>query len=123
MSLVELVRLEGERARKGVERIYDSPVYRLRGKLLPLVHINEVLGMCAKPTWNRSETELINIVVLRADGHEFGLVVDAVGTRKKSSSSRWKLLKGIESYAERRLWGTAKSPSFLMSWDWPDMPA
>ena len=36
VSLLELVRLEGEQARKGIEMIHGAPVYRLRGKLLPL---------------------------------------------------------------------------------------
>ncbi len=37
VSLLELVRLEGEQARKGIEMIHGAPVYRLRGNLLPLV--------------------------------------------------------------------------------------
>jgi len=42
-GLLELVRLEGERARGGVEFIQDAPVYRLRGQLLPLVYLNREL--------------------------------------------------------------------------------
>ena len=34
-SLVELVHLEGDAVRDGIEYIGDAPVYRLRGKLLP----------------------------------------------------------------------------------------
>ena len=43
VSLLELVRLEGEQARKGIEMIYGAPVYRLRGHLLPLVYLSQVL--------------------------------------------------------------------------------
>ncbi len=43
VSLLELVRLEGEQARKGIEMIHGAPVYRLRGKLLPLAYLNEQL--------------------------------------------------------------------------------
>ncbi len=43
VSLLELVRLEGEQARKGIEMIHGAPVYRLRGKLLPLAHLNHEL--------------------------------------------------------------------------------
>ena len=39
VSLLELVRLEGEQARRGVEMIHDAPVHRLRGHLLPLVYL------------------------------------------------------------------------------------
>jgi chemotaxis protein histidine kinase CheA len=45
VSLLELVRLEGEQARKGIELVDGAPVYRLRGKLLPLVHLNRELKM------------------------------------------------------------------------------
>ena len=44
VSLLELVRLDGEQARKGIERIHGAPVYRLRGHLLPLVYLNRQLG-------------------------------------------------------------------------------
>ena len=43
VSLLELVRLEGEQARNGIEMIQGAPVHRLRGKLLPLVHLNHEL--------------------------------------------------------------------------------
>jgi len=43
VSLLELVRLEGEQARKGIEMIHGAAVYRLRGKLLPLVNLNHEL--------------------------------------------------------------------------------
>ena len=35
VSLLELVRLEGEQAQRGIELIHGAPVYRLRGSLLP----------------------------------------------------------------------------------------
>ncbi len=44
VSLLELVRLEGEHARKRIENIHGAPVYRLRGQLLPLVYLREVLN-------------------------------------------------------------------------------
>ncbi len=44
VSLLELVRLEAEQARKGIETVYGAPVYRLRGQLLPLVFLNQTLA-------------------------------------------------------------------------------
>lgn len=44
VSLVELVRLEDIQARKSIEMLYGAPVYRLRGKLLPLVYLKGVLA-------------------------------------------------------------------------------
>ena len=46
ISLTELVRLEGG---KGVEWLQGSPVYRLRGRLLPLVSLSEVLQPQSNP--------------------------------------------------------------------------
>lgn len=43
VSLLELVRLEGDAATTGIEYIQGTAVYRLRGKLLPLVFLNEQL--------------------------------------------------------------------------------
>jgi two-component system chemotaxis sensor kinase CheA len=43
VSLLELVRLEGEQAHDGIEMVHGAPVYRLRGNLLPLVYLNREL--------------------------------------------------------------------------------
>jgi two-component system chemotaxis sensor kinase CheA len=48
VSLLELVRLEGEQARKGIEMVNNAPVYRLRGRLLPLVYLNRELQVEAR---------------------------------------------------------------------------
>jgi two-component system chemotaxis sensor kinase CheA len=72
-SLLELVRLEGDKARDEVEMLHGAPVYRLRGKLLPLVYLADALD-------DRTSTapDVVNIVVLQADGSQFGLVVHGV---------------------------------------------
>ena len=44
VSLLELVRLEGEQVKQSIEYVHGAPVYRLRGKLLPLVYLNQALG-------------------------------------------------------------------------------
>jgi two-component system chemotaxis sensor kinase CheA len=61
----ELVRLDDR-----VEHVGGAPVYRLRGELLPLLYLDEVLGGDARTG--------STIVVLEAEGRAFGLVVDAV---------------------------------------------
>src|SRR6516225_7855728 len=43
VSLLELVRIEGEQALRGIEWIHGAPVYRLRGNLLPLVYLSREL--------------------------------------------------------------------------------
>ncbi|MGB0618109.1 MAG: chemotaxis protein CheA [Myxococcota bacterium] len=85
VNLLELVRLEGENARRSIEYIHDVPVYRLRGSLLPLIHLNEELRTGphgeaeGEGTASSEEKEdAVNIVVLQADDRNFGLVVDEV---------------------------------------------
>ena len=43
-SMIELIRLERDKARTSIERIHGVSVYRFRGKLLPLMYLNRVLG-------------------------------------------------------------------------------
>ncbi len=75
VSLVELVRLEAAHARRNIETIMGAPVYRLRGQLLPLVWLDQVLKIGA----GRPDADAaVNIVVVQADGQQFGLVVDRV---------------------------------------------
>ena len=94
VSLLELVRLESEAAKSGIESIRGAPVYRLRGNLLPLVYLSRVLGLEA------AEQDHVNIVVLQADGRPFGLVVDAINdTEEIVVKPLGKLLKGLPCYA------------------------
>ncbi len=78
-SLVELVRLEGDRVKREIEHIHNSPVYRLRGNLLPLLFLDEQLQL--RPTRSAAElneNSVVNIVVLNAEDRQFGLVVDQI---------------------------------------------
>ncbi|MGA2965361.1 MAG: chemotaxis protein CheW [Terriglobales bacterium] len=43
VSLLELVRLDADKVAKGIELVHGAPVYRLRGRLLPLVYLNREL--------------------------------------------------------------------------------
>src|SRR6202142_4353494 len=45
VSLLELVRLEADQARSGIEMVQGAPVYRLRGRLLPLVYLSQQLQL------------------------------------------------------------------------------
>lgn len=76
VSLLELVRLDGDRVRDEIEVLHSVPVHRLRGRLLPLVYLDEQLGLRPPRTdKERAADESVNIVVLQAEGRQFGLVV------------------------------------------------
>ena len=72
-ALQELVALTAEKAVSAVEEVGGAPVYRLRGELLPLVRLSELLGSPA-----RTDERSVVIAVLRSEGRRFGLVVDRV---------------------------------------------
>jgi len=78
VSLIELVRLEGERARGAIESVHGAPVYRLRGDLLPVADLRTELGLTPRETSSSAEELSLNIVVLQADDRQYGLMVDAV---------------------------------------------
>lgn len=102
VSLLELVRLEGERATRGIESLHGAPVYRLRGNLLPLVHLHQVLHVEAM----RVIPGEVNIVVLQADDRQFGLIVDAIhDTEEIVVKPLQKQVKGISVFAGATILG------------------
>jgi two-component system chemotaxis sensor kinase CheA len=105
VSLLELVRLEGEQALRGIEEIHGVPVYRLRGNLLPLVYLSRQLQVESV----RADNGVINIVVLQADDRQFGLVVDAIhDTEEIVVKPLQKQLKGISAFSGATIMGDGK---------------
>jgi two-component system chemotaxis sensor kinase CheA len=105
VSLLELVRLEPEQARQGIERLHGVPVYRLRGALLPLVFLDEQLELST----TRGEQDDLNIVVLQADDRPFGLVVDAIrDTEEIVVKPLQQELKGISVFAGATIMGDGR---------------
>ncbi len=106
VNLLELVRLEGEQAVRGLEQIHGAPVYRLRGNLLPLVYLNRELQVEAPSSLEHAE---INMVVLQADDRQFGLIVDAIhDTEEIVVKPLQKQLKGISAFAGATIMGDGK---------------
>lgn len=76
VSLLELLRLEAGRTGRAIEMVHETPVYRLRGNLLPLLFLR---GELKQSAGSAAVEELpLNIVVLQAEGQHFGLVVDEI---------------------------------------------
>ena len=74
LSVVELVRAQTNSDHR-IERIKDTPVLRLRNKLLPLIHLKKLLKM---EDGTESEPENGFIVVTQVGSQTFGIVVDGV---------------------------------------------
>jgi two-component system chemotaxis sensor kinase CheA len=71
-----LVHIPPELAASAIEWMEGAPLYRLRGKLLPLVFLDRLLVPHVE---HRPATEHDNfIAVLNADGRRYGLVVDGL---------------------------------------------
>jgi two-component system, chemotaxis family, sensor kinase CheA len=75
VSVREIVSLQHPGSRAAVEAIGSARVYRLRGELLPLVSLHEVLHL---PESAAGDPPLGTMVVLQAVGQRFGLIVDRV---------------------------------------------
>jgi two-component system chemotaxis sensor kinase CheA len=104
VSLLELVRLEGVAARDGIERIQGAQFYRLRGNLLPLVYLDQAFG---RPPV--AQTDVVNIVVLKADERQFGLVVNAIhDTEEIVVKPLGKQLKGVAAFAGATIMGDGR---------------
>jgi two-component system, chemotaxis family, sensor kinase CheA len=71
LSVLELVRARGSGEHR-IERIKDTPVLRLRNRLLPLIHLKEVLRL------GEGNGENGFVVVAQAGSQIFGMVVDGV---------------------------------------------
>ena len=100
-SMIELIRLDGDRMKSGIERIHGVRVHRYRGKLLPLVSLAQVLGGS-----DDDARDSINIIVLQAHQQKFGLIVDRVhDTQEIVVKPLHKLLRGIACLAGATILG------------------
>lgn len=78
LSVVELVRVQTNSEHR-IERIKDTPVLRLRNKLLPLVHLSQLLGIYEGEDVDKAiDADNGFIVVMQVGSQTFGVVVDGV---------------------------------------------
>jgi two-component system chemotaxis sensor kinase CheA len=76
LSVVELVRAQSNSEHR-IEHINNTPVLRLRNKLLPLVHLKKLLKMDEGVSLSE-EADNTFIVVTQVGNQTFGIVVDGV---------------------------------------------
>ncbi|MBY0228820.1 MAG: chemotaxis protein CheW [Gemmataceae bacterium] len=101
VNLLELVHLDAEQARTQVESLYGTAVYRLRGNLLPLVYLDDLLKVD-----RQREPDGTSVVVLQADGRLFGLVVDGIhDTEEIVVKPLGKHLKAVPLFAGATIMG------------------
>ena len=83
VAVTELVRLRSGAAGPRIEGLADAPVMRVRGRLVPVVFLDQFLGLRPAGTESRAEG---TVVLIRVDDREFGLVVD--GMKSAGAESR-----------------------------------
>ncbi len=109
VSLLELVRLEADEVTKGIELVHGAPVYRLRGRLLPLVYLNQELKLESDSRQAATGDGAVNIVVLQADERQFGLVVDQINdTEEIVVKPLRKQLKTVKTFAGSSIMGDGR---------------
>ena len=109
VSLLELVRLEADQVRTGIEMVHGVPVHRLRGRLLPLVYLSRELRLAEGSSQAGKSNEAVNIVVLQADDRQFGLVVDTINdTEEIVVKPLRKQLKTVKTFAGSSVMGDGK---------------
>jgi len=105
LGVVELVRLTAEDRRK-IERIHRHEVFRLRDRLLPLIHLHKVLKLDGHQL---NDEDDINIVVVQVGEEQFGLMVDEVfDTQEIVVKPVGALLKKIKVYQGTTILGDGR---------------
>lgn len=97
----------------GIDHVGEALVYRLRGQLLPLVDLREVLGRPQREGLAGSV-----VAVMQADGGRFGLIVDQVrNTEEIVAKPLSSAVKSVGIYAGATLLGDGRVALIL------DIPA
>ena len=73
--ITELLRLKDDSKVGGIEYVHETPVFRFRGKLIPLINLSELLQIKGQAN---IESQPNHIVILQAEDKQFGLLVDSV---------------------------------------------
>jgi chemotaxis protein histidine kinase CheA len=119
VSLLELVRLEGDQARKALEMVSGAPVYRLRGRLLPLICLGHELKTgirsqraAASQLMSVQNTELPDFADARQKHRQWigrikdvletktRMTVEQAGSPKDCALGKWLYSAGLKEYGD-----------------------
>ena len=117
VSLLELVRLEGEQVHKGIELVNGAPVYRLRGRLLPLVYLKRELNGSGHASGARelhassgAKSETLDFAQAREKHQQWlvrlrqvldgklAMTVEQAGSPKECALGKWLYSVGMNEY-------------------------
>ena len=83
-AVSELVSLRRDRSGPRVEGLDDAPVMRVRGRLVPLLFLDQFLGLREATGWRDEGT----VVLVKVDDREIGIVVDRMHARADGRKCR-----------------------------------
>lgn len=108
-SIQELIRIEGkDQISHSIETLLDISVYRLRGQILPLINLADVLKLATVPS------DVLYIVVIATDGYRLGLIVDQVeDTQDIVVKPLSKQLKSLKMFAGATVLGNGDAALIL----------
>ncbi len=103
VNLLELVRLEGDEGRQAIEKIHGASLLRLRGQLLPLIHLAAELGLAGGSARAGHD---VDVVIVEAEGKRFGVIVDAINdTEEIVVKPLGKQLKSVDPFSGATIMG------------------
>jgi two-component system chemotaxis sensor kinase CheA len=95
VSLLELVLIDCGQTRNGIEMVHGAPVYRLRGRLLPLAYLDKELNLSKSPELADGQKNAVNMVVLQAENRQFGLIVDEIRDCGQAAGTKTEEHQGV----------------------------
>lgn len=105
INVQELVRVGGD-SEHHIERVSNASVLRLRGKLLPLISLAQVLNLSPAASGNGKNKDVKFIAVCKVGGFNFGLIVDRVfDTEEIVVKPTSEILKSIPIYSGNTILG------------------
>lgn len=111
VNLVELVHLTPEAVSRDVQLIGNAEFYRLRGQILPLIRLRDVLKL---PPKEQDDKEGLEIVVLNSGERQFGMVVDSINDSEEIVvKPLGRHLKHLRCYAGTTLMGDGRAALIL----------
>ena len=109
VSLLELVRLEGDDVCRKIDRLQGVSLYRLRGDLLPLVDLDQLLKVDGVEGAPPGAEGVVNIIVLQADNRRFGLIVAEIDdTEEIVVKPLARQLKGLAIFSGTTIMGDGR---------------
>lgn len=119
VNLEEVVCLHDDEVSKRIEFINNQPCFRLRGQLLPLVHLDDVLGhgesipksalIRRRDEYETNPPGRLTFAVVRLGVNSFGIVVDeAVGTEEIVVKPNHPILSKVRCFVGSTVLGDGK---------------